>query len=170
MPVQQRSHAGGAVPCASNSSALFLGSASPSLAVSPPALRSAPCRPPPPRTPPQRWGKQGNRARVLFPFSETARLCFRRKRVLDWALKGTADHPLCSRGWSPPAGASHSNLSHVLVDVIVHLTLGVDCILAHHVDHLEGNVVDDSGRHVSIDESVCELGGDAVFLRGEKTK
>ena len=47
----------------------------------------------------QRWGKQGNRARVLFPFPETARLCFRRKRVLDWALEGTADHTLCTLSW-----------------------------------------------------------------------
>jgi len=47
----------------------------------------------------QRWGKQGNRARVLFPFPGTARLCFRRRHVLDWALEGTADHPLCTLSW-----------------------------------------------------------------------
>jgi len=47
----------------------------------------------------QRWGEQGNRARVLFPFPETVKLCFRRKHVLDWALEGTADHPLCTLSW-----------------------------------------------------------------------
>jgi hypothetical protein len=44
-------------------------------------------------------GKQRNRARVLFPFPETARLFSRRKRALDWALEGSADHPLCSLSW-----------------------------------------------------------------------
>jgi hypothetical protein len=46
------------------------------------------------------------------------------------------------------------------VDVVVHLTLGDNHILALQVDRLEGNAVDESGRHVSIDESVRELGGD----------
>ena len=49
--------------------------------------------------PGQRWGKQGNRARVLFPIQETARRCFRRNCVLDWVLEGTADHPRCTLSW-----------------------------------------------------------------------
>ena len=60
--------------------------------------------------PGQRGGKQGNRARVLFPFPETARLCFRRKHVLDWALEGTVDHPLCTLSWELGEGRSSSSV------------------------------------------------------------
>ena len=45
------------------------------------------------------WGKRGHRARALFSSPEAARLCLRRKHVLDWALEGVADHPLCTVSW-----------------------------------------------------------------------